>query len=166
MQSPERVFSARGCYAIGFLRARLWRAKAFRRWVLERPRGPHQQQQRTEYRRCPLLGFDAETLGARCITRRMVSTRSLNAALVLDLPARTLRRRRWHTLSHREIGGNIGISHTSVRNVLVRLDEWGLISREPSGTKDLHGFACIHAKIRQQLSMDTSAADNSLPWLH
>ena len=160
---PERVFSARGCYAIGFF-AKTERAKAFRRWVLDVLEA-HISGSGTECRLMPLLGLTRKRWG-QVYTPHGFNSVSLNAALVLDYLLERCDDGKWHTLSHREIGGNIGISHTSVRNVLVRLDEWGLISREPSGTQRPARLRVHSRKIRQQLKHGHLSADNSLPWLH
>lgn len=158
-----RIFSARGCYAIGFF-AKTERAKAFRRWVLDVLEA-HISGSGTECRLMPLLGLTRKRWG-QVYTPHGFNSVSLNTALVLDNLLERCDDGRWHSLSHREIGGTIGISHTSVRNVLVRLDEWGLISREPSGTQRPARLRVHSRKIRQQLRHGRLSADDSLPWLH
>ena len=112
----------------------------------------------------PLLGLTRKRWG-QVYTPHGFNSVSLNTALVLDFLLERCDDGKWHTLSHREIGGTIGISHTSVRNVLVRLDEWGLISREPSGTQRPARLRVHSRKIRQQLKHGRLSADDSLPWL-
>jgi len=158
-----RVFSPRGCHLIAML-SRTDRAKAFRRWVLDVLEA-HISGSGTECRLMPLLGLTRKRWG-QAYTPHGFNSVSLNTALVLDYLLERCDDGKWHTLSHREIGGTIGISHTSVRNVLVRIDEWGLISREPSGTQRPARLRVHVHKIRQQLKHGRLSADDSLPWLH
>lgn len=158
-----RIFSARGCYAIGFF-AKTDRAKAFRRWVLDVLEA-HISGSGAQCRLMPLLGLTRKRWG-QVYTPHGFNSVSLNTALVLDYLLERCDDGKWHSLSHREIGGTVGISHTSVRNVLVRLDEWGLISREPSGTQRPARLRVYSRKIRQQLRHGRLSADDSLPWLH
>ena len=158
-----RLFSARGCYAIGFF-AKTDRAKAFRRWVLDVLEA-HVKGSGEQCRLVPLLGLTRKRWG-QVYTPHGFNSVSLNAALVLDYLLAHCDDGQWHALSHREIGGAIGISHTSVRNVLVRLDEWGLITRKPSGTQRPAQLRVHSDRIRQQLQHGRLSADDSLPWLH
>lgn len=158
-----RIFSARGCYAIGLF-AKTDRAKAFRRWVLDVLEA-HVKGSGPQCRLVPLLGLTRKRWG-QVYTPHGFNSVSLNAALVLDYLLEHCDDGKWHTLTHREIGGAVGISHTSVRNVLVRLDEWGLITREPSGTQRPARLRVHSGRIRQQLKHGRLTADDSLPWLH
>ena len=64
------------------------------------------------------------------------------------------------------MGKAIGITHASVQMVLVRLADWGLISRKP-GSPGVAGAVRVHSrKIRQQLKQGHLGADDQLPWLH
>jgi len=158
-----RVFSPRGCHLIAML-SRTKQAKAFRRWVLDVLEA-HISGSGAQCRLMPLLGLTRKRWG-QVYTPHGFNSVSLNTALVLDYLLERCDDGKWHTLSHREVGGAIGISHTSVRNVLVRLDEWGLISREPSGTQRPARLRVHSRKIRQQLKHGSLSADDSLPWLH
>ena len=72
----------------------------------------------------------------------------------------------WHTLSLRDLSNEIDVPKSSVHKVLVRLDTWGLISRN-GGSRGVPGKLRIHArKIRQQLKHGGLSADDQLPWLH
>ena len=162
-QKPIRIFSPRGCHLLAML-SRTPQAKAFRRWVLDVLEA-HISGSGTECRLMPLLGLTRKRWG-QVYTPHGFNSVSLNTALVLDYLLERCDDGKWHSLSHREIGGTIGISHTSVRNVLVRLDEWGLITREPSGTQRPARLRMHSRKIRQQLRHGRLSADDSLPWLH
>jgi DNA-binding MarR family transcriptional regulator len=158
-----RVFSPRGCHLIAML-SRTEQAKAFRRWVLDVLEA-HVKGSGPQCRLVPLLGLTRKRWG-QIYTPHGFNSVSLNAALVLDYLLEHCDDGKWHTLTHREIGGAVGISHTSVRNVLVRLDEWGLITREPSGTQRPARLRVHSGRIRQQLKHGRLTADDSLPWLH
>jgi hypothetical protein len=120
-----------------------------------RPRGPHQGQRAEQCRLVPLLGLTRKRWG-QMYTPHGFNSVSLNAALVLDYLLAHCDDGQWHALSHREIGGAIGISHTSVRNVLVRLDEWGLITRETERHPETRA-------VTRALGQDPAAAEARSP---
>ena len=158
-----RVFSPRGCHLVAML-SRTDRAKAFRRWVLD-VLEKHIKGSGAECRLMPLLGLTRKRWG-QVFTPNGFNSVSLNAALVLDFLLEEYGDDRWHTMSYREMGRAIGISHTSVYKVLVRLEEWGLISRR-TGERRSPSQVRVHSRtIRQQLKQCSLGADDSLPWLH
>ena len=158
-----RVFSARGCYAIGFF-AKTDRAKAFRRWVLD-VLETHVRGNGAACRLMPLLGLTRKRWG-HVFTPKGFNSVSLNAALVLNYLLEECDDNRWHSLSYREMGEAIGISHTSVYKVLVRLEEWDLVGRRPGSTGRPSQVRVYSRKIRQQLKQGSLGSDDRLPWLH
>jgi len=158
-----RVFSARGCYAIGFF-AKTDRAKAFRRWVLDVLEA-HVRGNGAACRLMPLLGLTRKRWG-HVFTPKGFNSVSLNAALVLNYLLEECDDNRWHSLSYREMGEAIGISHTSVYKVLVRLEEWDLVGRRPGSTGRPSQVRVYSRKIRQQLKQGSLGSDDRLPWLH
>jgi prophage antirepressor-like protein/DNA-binding MarR family transcriptional regulator len=158
-----RVFSARGCYAIGFF-AKTDRAKAFRRWVLD-VLETHVRGNGAACRLMPLLALTRKRWG-HVFTPKGFNSVSLNAALVLSYLLEECDDNRWHSLSYREMGEAIGISHTSVYKVLVRLEEWDLVGRRPGSTGRPSQVRVYSRKIRQQLKQGSLGSDDRLPWLH
>lgn len=127
-----RIFSPRGCYAVGFF-AKTKNAKAFRRWVLDileqhtRGGGP-------ESRLTPLLAMTRARWG-HALTADGYSAVSLNIALVLDWLLIHCADGRWREISNRRLGAAVGISHSSAAKVLCKLADWGLIQHETDGTR-------------------------------
>lgn len=160
---PDRIFSPRGCHLIAIL-SRTNQAKAFRRWVLDVLEA-HNLGTGAQCHLMPLLGLARKRWG-QVFAPHGFNSVSINAALVLDYLLEHCGDGKWHTLTHRQIGGTIGISHTSVHVVLVRLDEWGMISRLPGDPRKPGQLRVNSRKIRQQLKHGRLSADDSLPWLH
>ena len=158
-----RIFSARGCYAIGFF-AKTKRAKAFRRWVLDVLEA-HNRSSGEACKLMPLLALTRKRWG-HVFTPRGFNSVSLNAALVLNYLLEECDDNRWHSLSYRQVGAAIGISNVSVYKVLVRLDEWGLIGRKPGSGSTPSQIRVYSGKIRRQLKLGSLDADDSLPWIH
>jgi prophage antirepressor-like protein len=127
-----RVFSPRGCYAVGFF-SKTDRAKDFRRWVLDvleqhtRGGGP-------ECRLTPLLAMTRARWG-HGLTADGYSAVSLNIALVLDWLLIHCADGRWREISNRQLGAAVGISNTSAAKALYKLADWGLIQHETDGTR-------------------------------
>ena len=150
-----RIFSARAATQSGSSRRPIApRPSAAGYWMSSRPTSAAAG---TECRLMPLLGLTRKRWGQ--VYTRTASTRSAQYRPGLDYLLERCDDGKWHSLSHREIGGTVGISHTSVRNVLVRLDEWGLISRELQRNPKTCAACEVHSrKIRQQLKARTSSA--------
>ena len=158
-----RVFSPRGCHLLAML-SRTSQAKAFRRWVLDILEA-HVRGNGAACRLMPLLGLTRKRWG-HVFTPKGFNSVSLNAALVLSYLLEECDDNRWHSLSYREMGEAIGISHTSVYKVLVRLEEWDLVGRRPGSTGRPSQVRVYSRKIRQQLKQGSLGSDDRLPWLH
>ncbi|PKM44791.1 MAG: hypothetical protein CVV05_09570 [Gammaproteobacteria bacterium HGW-Gammaproteobacteria-1] len=142
-----RIFSPRGCYAVGFF-ARTDRAKAFRRWVLDvlehhiRGAGP-------ECRLTPLLALTHGRWG-QALAPDGYSAVSLNVALVLDHLLTHYADGAWHETSQRQIGIATGMSNASARNALHKLEEWELLRLEVDGRRGSR-IRLLTGRIRQAL---------------
>ena len=91
---------------------------------------------------------------------------SLNAALVLDYLLEHFDEGSGTPSAFACLGGEIDIPKTSIQKVLVRLDDWGLISRV-AGSRRAPNELRVHShKIRQQLKQSGLGADDHLPWQH
>ena len=130
--TETRIFSPRGCHLLAMLSPRPSQAKAFRRWVLDVLES-HVRGNGAACRLMPLLGLTRKRWG-HVFTPKGFNSVSLNAALVLNYLLEECDDNRWHSLSYREMGEAIGISHTSVYKVLVRLEEWEFIGRKPGSS--------------------------------
>ena len=140
------------------------RAKAFRRWVLDVLEA-HVRGSGEACRLMPLLGLTRKRWGY-VYTPTGFNAISLNAALVLDYLLEHFDDGQWHTMSLRELSGEIDIPKSSIQKVLIRLDNWGLISRV-GGSRGVPGKLRVHSrKIRQQLKQGSLNTDDHLPWLH
>jgi Prophage antirepressor len=122
-----RIFSPRGCYAVGFF-AKTDRAKAFRRWVLDVLEG-HTRGAGAECRLTPLLALTRGRWG-QGLTAGGYSAVSLNVALILDYLLTHHADGTWHEISQRQLGITLGISTASARKALHKLEEWELIRLE------------------------------------
>lgn len=149
-----RIFSPRGCYAVGFF-AKTNNAKAFRRWVLDvleqhiRGGGP-------ECRLTPLLAMTRGRWG-HALSADGYSAVSLNVALVLDWLLVHCADGAWHEISNRGLGAAVGISNTSTSKVLCNLQDWGLIQRETDGHR------CTRIRVlmgRLQLALKQASLDD------
>jgi len=160
---PDRIFSPRGCHLVAML-SRTSQAKAFRRWVLDVLEA-HVRGNGAACRLMPLLALTRKRWG-HVFTPKGFNSVSLNAALVLNYLLEECDDNRWHSLSYREMGEAIGISHTSVYKVLVRLEEWDLIGRRPGSSGKPSQVRVYSRKIRQQLKQGSLGSGDSLPWLH
>ena len=162
-EKPTRIFSPRGCHLLAML-SRTSQAKAFRRWVLDVLES-HVRGNGAACRLMPLLGLTRKRWG-HVFTPKGFNSVSLNAALVLNYLLEACDDNRWHSLTYREMGEAIGISHTSVYKVLVRLEEWEFIGRKPGSSGKPSQVRVYSRKIRQQLKQGSLGSDDRLPWLH
>ena len=144
--------------------SRTSQAKAFRRWVLD-VLETHVRGNGAACRLMPLLALTRKRWG-HVFTPKGFNSVSLNAALVLNYLLEECDDNRWHSLSYREMGEAIGISHTSVYKVLVRLEEWEFIGRKPGSSGKPSQVRVYSRKIRQQLKQGSLGSDDRLPWLH
>lgn len=148
---PDRIFSPRGCDAVGFF-AKTDRAKAFRRWVLDvlerHPRGPAA----APAPECRLMPYRALTRGRRGhkLTPNGDNAVSLNMALVLDHLLTHYGDGRWHEISDQRIGDSIGVNRISVLKVRRKLETRGLIERDVAHGRPTR-IRVFREKLRQEL---------------